>query len=140
MLLGDVGIASSAEGGRPHAVDVTLFQRALATVGRSIPSSTFCVVRGGLPLFKMKEQLPLKYDRTWGGRRDGAGRPRGTRRAVARRTRALIAPGNEPRLEARNLSGDRACVPTNLTSHKTSSSIATGRRRDVLMVVCPYSR
>jgi REP element-mobilizing transposase RayT len=37
----------------------------------------------------MKEQLPLKYGRTWGGRRDGAGRPSGTRRTVAHRTRKL---------------------------------------------------
>ena len=38
---------------------------------------------------KREQQLPLLFERTWGGARKGAGRPSGSRRTVPHRTRPL---------------------------------------------------
>jgi putative transposase len=38
---------------------------------------------------KSGEQLPLRFERKWGGARKGAGRPRGTRRTVPHRARPV---------------------------------------------------
>ncbi|HEX4516224.1 MAG TPA: transposase [Polyangiaceae bacterium] len=38
---------------------------------------------------RTSKRVPLHFERKWGGRREGAGRPRGTRRTVAHRARPI---------------------------------------------------